>query len=623
MIELRIEGAGGPGAVVSGGHALTIGRAWMNDLVLWDAPRVSGRHGQVEERDGALIYRDLGSRNGSLVRHADGSETPVEPGGEPVPIGPGDVLLLGGEEAPARIAVLESDGAGEPRPHLLTTLAADRPLVDVAGMAGGRGRSFAQFMVELVGDMGSERVTELLARAVLDELPALQWVLVYRDGDRPDLALARDAGAGPPPRLPRSLLLQVRTDHRAIGFRTPVPATEETRDDASPPLQVGVAAPLAGAASPRGVLVVGSLDPSPEPTDDDVRLAQTFAHYAGRVLEQARRREDAERRVAELEQRNRGLRQQLRDLDPALEIIGEDPRFVAALQRARQVAPYPTPVLITGPSGTGKELVARAIHRFSDRGDAPFLAINCGALTESLLEAELFGHEKGAFTGADQRRAGLFEAADGGTLLLDEVGEIPLMLQVKLLRVLQEGELFRVGSSRPIKVDVRILAATNRDLARLAARGRFREDLLYRLNVFPVALPPLRDRPGDIPLLAAHFAREVGRRFGKPSVSLSEQALQLLASEPWPGNVRELQNRIERAVILAEGAVIEARHVAGSPADDDAGGFPPLREARQRFTRDYVQRALDLSGGVQRQAARLLGIDPGNLSRLLRELGLR
>ena len=233
-----------------------------------------------------------------------------------------------------------------------------------------------------------------------------------------------------------------------------------------------------------------------------------------------------------------------------------DPGMLEILEMVRKIAAYSTSILITGESGTGKELIARAIHSSSARAAKPFVVVNCGAIPAPLLESELFGHVKGAFTDAHRNKSGLFQEADCGTLFLDEIGELPLELQVKLLRVLQEGELRRVGDTRAVKVDVRVVAATLRDLKEEIKKGSFRDDLYYRLNVIELKLPPLRNRPGDIPALAAHFIEKYGRRFGKSVKAVSKDALSTLVSYPWPGNVRELENVIERAMILEETSTI-------------------------------------------------------------------
>jgi two-component system NtrC family response regulator len=279
------------------------------------------------------------------------------------------------------------------------------------------------------------------------------------------------------------------------------------------------------------------------------------------------------------------------------------------------VAEAKATVLITGESGTGKELIAKAIHFGSPRREAPFVSVNCSALVETLLESELFGHERGSFTGAVATRKGRFELAEGGTLFLDEVGEMSQALQVKLLRVLQEWEFERVGGSRTIKVDVRVLAASNRDLKQAVAEGRFREDLFYRLNVVHIHVPPLRERPGDIPLLSAHFAVKYGRSLSKPALTIGPEAMEQLSRYPWPGNVRELENAIERAAILCGPEAVRPEDLPEEiRGGERAKALPadlyemPLPEALDHIEARMIKRALLRSGYVQTQAAKALGI---------------
>ncbi|HUX42109.1 MAG TPA: sigma 54-interacting transcriptional regulator [Rectinemataceae bacterium] len=276
-----------------------------------------------------------------------------------------------------------------------------------------------------------------------------------------------------------------------------------------------------------------------------------------------------------------------------------------------QVGPTDATVLVTGESGTGKELAARALHESSARASGPFVAVNCAALPESLIESELFGHEKGAFTGADIRRKGRFELASGGTLFFDEIGELGLGVQAKLLRVIQERRFERVGGGESIRADVRIVAATNRELEKEVAEGRFREDLFWRLNVFPLRMPPLRERGGDIVLIADHFAETIGARLGKPILRISTPALDLLTSYHWPGNVRELENAIERAVVLSSDGVIHAWHLPPSLQSAASTGTAPtstLDATLARIERELVIEALKLSDGIAAKAAQSLGI---------------
>src|ERR1700674_3092226 len=285
-------------------------------------------------------------------------------------------------------------------------------------------------------------------------------------------------------------------------------------------------------------------------------------------------------------------------------IITRSPRMEDLLRQARLVADSDASVLIFGDSGTGKELLARAIHRASPRREKPFVAVNCGAIPEPLLESELFGHARGAFSGAVQAHKGLFQAADGGTIFLDEIGDMPLALQVKLLRVLQEGEVRPVGATQPIPVDVRVISATHRDLDAQRATGQFREDLYYRLNVVSMKLPPLAERREDIPLLATHFLRKLAERYKKPVPTLAPDAMALLIGAPWPGNVRQLLNLLEQSVALATTSVIPATLVQGA-LREDAGVLAPFEEARKQFERDYLVRLLKITGGNVTQAATL------------------
>ncbi len=285
-------------------------------------------------------------------------------------------------------------------------------------------------------------------------------------------------------------------------------------------------------------------------------------------------------------------------------IITRSPAMEDLLRQARLVADSDAAVLVTGESGTGKELLAQAIHRASRRGARPFFAVDCGAIPGELLESELFGHARGAFTGAVQAHKGLFQAADGGTLLLDEIGDMPLPLQVKLLRVLQQGEVRPVGSTQAIPVDVRVISATHRDLDAQRAAGLFREDLYYRLNVVSLRLPPLAERREDIPLLATHFLQRLAERYQKPAPSLAPDAMQLLVAAPWPGNVRQLLNLLEQAVALTTTGVIPASLVQ-SALREDAAALVPFEEARKTFERDYLVRLLKITGGNVTQAAQM------------------
>lgn len=361
-------------------------------------------------------------------------------------------------------------------------------------------------------------------------------------------------------------------------------------------------------------------------TDDDLHLLTAFGGLAGTAITRTKAFARIRNAGAALQEVLQGRYRLVNSASPAMQ---------EALRLARTVAARNTTILLLGESGTGKEVVARAIHQWSPRAEQPFVAVNCVALTPDLLANELFGHEKGAFTGATAQHKGKFELADGGTLFLDEIGELAPDLQTKLLRVLQDREFQRVGGVKDIHVDVRILAATNQNLYQAMRRGLFREDLYYRLNVVSLTLPPLRDRREDIPGLVRYFMAHYCQEVSRPPLGITQTALDLLQAYHWPGNVRELQNAIERAVVLAPGNTItgndfpadicqtsraaSASLTSAQPVDESL----PLAEAVMAFKRARVRQALETAGGNQSQAAKLLGVQPSNLSRLMQTLGLR
>jgi two-component system response regulator PilR (NtrC family) len=331
-----------------------------------------------------------------------------------------------------------------------------------------------------------------------------------------------------------------------------------------------------------------------------------------------------------LSSENRRLRSELRSRSRDRSMVGSSSAMQRIYDLVRQVADTKTNVLISGESGTGKEMVARGIHQSGDRRDHPFVAVNCAAIPENLLESELFGHVKGAFTGAVQNRAGLFEAADKGTLFLDEVAELPPPLQVKLLRMIQEKTIRRVGGTSDRRVDVRILAATNRNLQEEVRAGRFREDLFYRLNVIEIELPPLRERPDDIPLLVSHFTEKYAAELGKRIEGATEAAMERILAYPFPGNVRELENVIERAVALCRDGRIDVEALPPSLLEPAPRGdrplIPPEGVSLEALTEDYERglllEALQRSGGVKKRAAALLGISFRSFRYRLEKLGL-
>jgi len=388
-----------------------------------------------------------------------------------------------------------------------------------------------------------------------------------------------------------------------------------------------IAVPIKSGGRVVGVLSVDKEVSGRESLDDYTRFLNMIATLIANSFSLERQVEEEKKA---LEDEKRALEAELKRIYEELHvegIVGRSREILNVLEIVHRVAPTNATVLLRGESGVGKEVFARAIHFLSPRADKPFIAINCGAIPENLLEAELFGYEKGAFTGAYAAKKGKFELANGGTLFLDEVGELPLHLQVKLLRVLQEKEIERLGSSKPVKVDVRIIAATNRDLEEMVREGKFREDLYYRLNVVPIYVPPLRERRDDIPVLVQHFLERFNREYGK-DVSISAEVMDAFMKYEWKGNVRELQNILERMVILDSD---------GKLTEEDLP--PELRERGKKeridkpvttngasiwdVEKELIERALEESGFVIKEAAKRLGMTPRQVSYRIQKYGIK
>jgi len=395
--------------------------------------------------------------------------------------------------------------------------------------------------------------------------------------------------------------------------------------------------PLVARARCIGTLAVASTRVDAY-SDADVAFLQEAAGQVAVAIENMTAYEEIAGLKARLERENAYLQEEIHHEHDFAQMVGTSEALLAVVRRVEKVAATDSTVLITGETGTGKELIARAIHHASGRRMRPLVKVNCSAISAGLVESEFFGHVKGAFTGALERRIGRFQLADGGTIFLDEVGELPLETQVKLLRVLQEQEFEPVGSSQTMSVDVRVIAATNRDLQAAVDAGRFRADLFYRLNVFPLAAPPLRERRGDLPQLAMFFLAQYSKRFGKRVATISPETMARLAAYDWPGNIRELQNVIERAVILAPGSVLEVDDDVLRPvsrgtertasATSPAGARPDagLAETLEELERTQIVAALQRSGGViegARGAAELLKMHPNTLRSRMEKLGIR
>ena len=489
----------------------------------------------------------------------------------------------------------------------------------LAGITGVLGTSLdVREILTPLGDAVRPAVDFDTMGVVLFKPGSLDIALFGTVGDAPDPSVrnhtARDYSVAEAVRTGRPVVvddMETELDRRYAGDRALLTVG----------LRAGLWVPMHFGDEVGGTLFFGKREPRwYDSVDVEVATAVASRMVLGiqhqRLAEEQRRLASVERRARSLEQSLKTARSELHQRYGFEQMIGGSPLFREALTRAAQVARAETTVLITGESGTGKELVARAIHYGSPRADGPLVAVNCAALPDTLLESELFGHERGAFTGADRQKPGRFELAAHGTLFLDEIGELSAAVQVKLLRVLQEREFQRVGGTTTLKADVRLIAATNRDLMAEMAAGRFRNDLFYRLGVFNVHLPPLRERGDDVLLLADAFIRTLAVKMGKGDVTLSRDALELLRRHPWPGNIRELQNAIERGLITCEGTLVTAAHLAiPKPAEEPTapGQREPARPAAESMALEDLERkaivdALQRTHGHKARAATLLGL---------------
>jgi Nif-specific regulatory protein len=429
------------------------------------------------------------------------------------------------------------------------------------------------------------------------------------------VAWDRVSGPDHPVHVSHSLVRRVVKDGIAI-LDNEACVPDSPSGDLAPAARSLLCVPLAVADRAFGIVYLDSANPSAPFTKDDLQLLAAIAGLAAIAIENARQFE----RLGSENQRLRA------EISLQHDMVGQSQRMRQVYQFIEKVAPSDSTVLIHGESGTGKELAARAIHKNSQRKDQPFMALNCAALTETLLESELFGHEKGAFTSAICQKKGLLEVAEGGSVFLDEVGELSLTLQAKLLRVLQEREFVRVGGTRPIKLNVRFLAATNKDLQNAVRENGFRADLFHRLNVISFTLPALREHPDDIPLLAEYFAARYAKRCNRDVKGISAEARACLAQYDWPGNIRELENAMERAVVIGSSSFILPEDLPetlleSSPASTAAPA--QYHNAVRNLKKQLILTAFEQSGGSITEAAKLLGLNPNYLHRLIRNLDLR
>ena len=601
---------------------LTIGRDVANNICLDDFS-VSRRHCMIVQSGDKFLVRDLGSHNGTFVNGSAVEERLLEHG---------DRIAVGSSvfqfsvspaktPAPAAVAFDDLPLRHETTDTIELPVSSEAEAVASTFPRQRMSRDFAVLLkvaTKLRGIRNSESLLWQLTGVLLEVIPAERVAILIGDGgDNLEAGFAWDkiTGPGRPVRVSRTIVNRAMNERRALLIND---APKIARSTSVEELNVHavLCAPLAGTEKALGAIYMDCRKAGTKFDAGHLQLISAIAGMAALALENVRH-------IESLENENEALRAEVRE---QFDMIGDAPSMQEVYRFVSKVASTDSNVLIQGESGTGKELVARAIHRLSTRADRPFVAINCAAIAETLMESEIFGHEKGAFTGATMQKKGYLEVADGGTVFLDEIGELALPLQAKLLRVLQERELIRVGGTKPIKVDIRVLAATNRALADAIKEGKFREDLFYRLNVLSCRVPPLRNRRDDIPVLAKHFVARYGASCKRQVRGLSADAIACLTRYDWPGNVRELENAIEHAVVLGSTSEIvrddlpESILELGAGDHDEHGGY---HEAVSQRKKELILDALDRASGSFTEAAKLLGVHPNYLHRLVRVLDLR
>jgi len=632
---------------------LSTGREFSNRLAIDDA-LVAPQHCEVKQNGERWVLHDLGSPTGTFVNGLPVQERPLA-NGDRVAIGGSVFLFLSEEAFQAHPNPVEMDDDGEEAQKATTRLRREdmrylHPNALAALPTAERLARDLQTLLKISTAIGSVRNVESLQWQLLgmifDVVPAERGaILLGSDPEEFDSVVAWDRVSGPQHSVhvdrrgtrqvleKRNAMLSndVNGKSRVQDVEEPDEAqdTEETDegavpskvapgqgdDPAKPVVHSLLCVPLLNPDQAIGLIYLDTTNREIRFGEDDLHLVTAIAGIATMAIESARQ-------VEWLGSENRRLRAVV-ELDH--DMVGESPRMREVYALIEKVAASDSTVVIYGESGTGKELCARAIHRNSTRRDQPFVAINCAALTETLLESELFGHERGAFTGAIALKRGQLEMANSGTIFLDEMGEISPGMQAKLLRVLQERNFMRVGGTKTIPLNIRILAATNKNLHKATKDGTFREDLYYRLNVVSITMPPLRDHKTDISLLAGYFAAKYGEKCNRRVLGISQDARTLLTQYDWPGNIRELENAIERAVVLGSSGMILPEDLPETLHETPAHSMrsSTYHEAVRQLKRQLILTAMDQSDGKFTEAARLLGVHSNYLHRLIRNLDLR
>lgn len=595
-----------------------IGRESTATLCLPDRS-VSRRHSQIERDGDEFIVTDLDSLNGTFVNDVPVKRRNLEHG-DRVRIGDSQFVFLGNEDdVPSESSEVEFDDR-----RLVNGSTTQFRFNDALYLMARDLAALMKVSTTISAIHGLPELQRKLLELIFEVVPARHGAILLADSSEKEreeefssvFALDRVKGPHETVQLNRTVARQVLRDGTSLligDCRKAVNFEQESLADAQTSSVLCV--PLIVSGRSLGVLYLDTNEPDVHFDSDHLQLSSAIASIASVAIENARH-------IEWLQSENR----RLADAGVEHSMVGESPLMQRVYQFIAKVAPTNSSILILGESGTGKELVAQAIHQNSKRSGKPFIAVNCSALTETLLESELFGHEKGAFTGALALRKGRLEIADGGTLFLDEIGELSLPLQVKLLRVLQEREFERVGGTRTIKVDLRLLSATNRNLEDLITQGLFRQDLFYRLNVLQLEMPSLRQRQEDLPLLAKYFAVKYGEKCNRKITGISLEAQKRLFNYDWPGNVRELENAIERAVVLGTTDLILLEDLPEAILESETRTMTAptkYHEAVAATKKQIIVEAIDQTKGNYTEAAKLLGVHPNYLHRLIRNLNLR
>jgi transcriptional regulator with GAF, ATPase, and Fis domain len=607
---------------------VTIGREASNGIAVVD-PSVSRKHCVLSAQDGRFRVRDLDSRNGTLV-NGNGVEEQWLQHGDEIAAGDSSFLFLIEEEdltrAEGRVEFEDAQASAETtilHPRDVVYLQPDRLLRELPATSRVARNLNALLkisrIVHAIRDLND--LQGQLLDLIFEVVPASRGAILLADREGHQFnsmfARMRQAGNAPFVKVSRTVARQVLEQGVAM-LGSDVPGSDELREVeslAASQVRSLLCVPLTVFQRVIGCIYLDSDSLSNRLNEEHLQLVTAIAGISAVALENARR-------LQWLEQENERLTV---EVSQDRSLVGEGPRIKEVYQFLKRVAPTDSTVLIEGESGTGKELAARALHRNSPRASKPFVAINCSAIPESLLESDLFGHERGAFTGAAVQKKGRLEVADGGVVFLDEIGELAPALQAKLLRVLQEREFERVGGTHPIKVDIRLIAATNCNLEQAVREGKFRQDLYYRLAVLKITMPTLRERQEDIPMLVRHFVQKHAKRCKVKPRPISREALSCLVNYDWPGNVRELENAIERALVLGNSEMILPEDLPESllertpqPEMTEAKYHAAVKELKKQLILDAVEQTHSYA-----DAARMLGVHPNYLHRLIRNLELK